>query len=813
MVLFMIKLTKILTFAFALLFSLNSFAQLNDEYISTNVKSGQIYEFSLLSIEGLTPVPVNPENVFDSLKVFHVVNNEFKIVYQTLEGFKGDTYLDIEYYGYGNIPGIPLPFYTQFKIRSNINEVSAQNDYYVSASSDVQVSPLLNDTNSDGTLSLSQIAFLQNCSVTIQNNQTIDIVVLDNNKPAFVQYVCEDEEGISDTGSIMVSVIGESTGTIDVQTHNKTNVNLIVASDYTIDVAPENGVITEIDNHCWEYKSDEGYNGMESITFINNNGDQIAYELLVHDKEVSVNFVSDDEIYTAINESIEFNVFENDMFSTLTIVDYSAELTYLGAGVFTFAPETDFQGDKVFFYTIFNGIDFLDAEIVIHVDNFSPHNESTYQFTAIEGIPLSIEHNSPYENYTFQLISAPSEGSVIILGNGGEEVHECGTIEGNNTIIYTSESSQTTDIFEVEYCTNNGNCEIVRVNINIISNDSEDCYCVDDCVFSGDLNNDGIVNISDVLVLGLNMGEAGEARVQSEDWIPQNSSSWDFYQSKSTTDLSYLDANGDGIVGEEEMDYIDSYFGNVHNLLPKSSYQTINTPITLVPQQTSVDSGEWLFIDIHLGDTENAFYDLSGVSFDFNINPDVIDSSTVVVDLFDESWFTYGAGTIQYWNQPTAGNLQIGFSRVGQLGATGGGPIGTLGFIVEEGIEGFRLEDNIHTLPLSISNPQILDVHGNEYALPEYETSIDIHLNPSFEPISQYVGLFPNPANDIVTIKSTKYSIESVELFTIDGILIQTYTFDPTTQENINIQDLPAGAYVVKVTSNNQLLTQKLIKI
>lgn len=69
------------------------------------------------------------------------------------------------------------------------------------------------------------------------------------------------------------------------------------------------------------------------------------------------------------------------------------------------------------------------------------------------------------------------------------------------------------------------------------------------------------------------------------------------------------------------------------------------------------------------------------------------------------------------------------------------------------------------------------------------------------------VGLFPNPVNDILNI-DTKEEILSVEVFAFQGQKVMS-----SKENKINVSQLPAGIYLVRIQDvNNNIATKKIIK-
>jgi len=79
------------------------------------------------------------------------------------------------------------------------------------------------------------------------------------------------------------------------------------------------------------------------------------------------------------------------------------------------------------------------------------------------------------------------------------------------------------------------------------------------------------------------------------------------------------------------------------------------------------------------------------------------------------------------------------------------------------------------------------------------------------ETIFKDFSFYPNPANDIIILKSP-YNIETVEIFSIIGQKVITKTVGATSS-NINISELPTGHYLMRIVSNNETGVYKLLKL
>jgi hypothetical protein len=108
-------------------------------------------------------------------------------------------------------------------------------------------------------------------------------------------------------------------------------------------------------------------------------------------------------------------------------------------------------------------------------------------------------------------------------------------------------------------------------------------------------------------------------------------------------------------------------------------------------------------------------------------------------------------------------------------------------------------------------NGAIDDLKIYNYALTQTEitnlNTSNMLASENFNTNNLEVGLYPNPVNDILNI-DTNEEILSVEVFALQGQKVMT-----SKQNKINVAELPAGIYLVRIEDvNNNIATKKIIK-
>ena len=92
-----------------------------------------------------------------------------------------------------------------------------------------------------------------------------------------------------------------------------------------------------------------------------------------------------------------------------------------------------------------------------------------------------------------------------------------------------------------------------------------------------------------------------------------------------------------------------------------------------------------------------------------------------------------------------------------------------------------------------------------------YKLEIEID-RISTEDISEQTSsfsIYPNPANDIITI-ATEENIEEICIYTISGVMI--YNDTHFTNNTIDISDFNSGVYFVKIKTQNNVIDRRFIK-
>jgi uncharacterized repeat protein (TIGR01451 family) len=138
--------------------------------------------------------------------------------------------------------------------------------------------------------------------------------------------------------------------------------------------------------------------------------------------------------------------------------------------------------------------------------------------------------------------------------------------------------------------------------------------------------------------------------------------------------------------------------------------------------------------------------------------------------------------------------------------------VGARGWWIDE-IQLLEAENYESTATLTSNNGDNVTAEVGNFGVLVLNAIIDDVNDPALGETK--VNVFPNPAEDFVTVKVTteRAGSATVQLMTIDGRVLRNEQLSLTAggaQTTLNTADLPAGMYVVQVTGANRVSTTKV---
>ena len=466
------------------------------------------------------------------------------------------------------------------------------------------------------------------------------------------------------------------------------------------------------------------------------------------------NFAFDDQVYmTPYEGEREINVLSNDEYGvasdcwTLTSdAQYGTVEWVFGQdvkGVPRYTPPVGFVGVDWFTYSICppngNGGNLETATVYVFVSNYEPSSSNFFMSTP-KLTPLIVGYDVPILDFDFEITVDPDMGTVEFLQGNVDTVIYGQQVTGYNLIIYTPDSSVDAgfDDFELEYCvTSNGICnyqKTVKIDVEILDiGDGSGPMCFDDCIWAGDTNFDGVVNMEDLLPIGLCMGEVGIPRsdVNFSQWYGQYGDDWSPY---APMDLKHLDTDGDSIITALDTVAINNFYGNTHSLTPAEvpfyDYQIV------LSGDIFADPGDLVEMEMYLGAADDPASNVYGFTFPFQYDPSVFVPSSVNIDFNTGSWLSYNSPVLHMSNNNLEGTMESGFTRTNGISASGHGQIGTLSFVIIDDLDILRTGREALQFKVGGGTSTVMNSAGMTYGINIGEATITIR--PSKEDCTDY---------------------------------------------------------------------------
>ncbi len=308
----------------------------------------------------------------------------------------------------------------------------------------------------------------------------------------------------------------------------------------------------------------------------------------------------------------------------------------------------------------------------------------------------------------------------------------------------------------------------------------------DNCVWPGDANDDGIVNLFDVLRIGRAYNATGISRSNpSTEWEAQTSEDWNnaFFD-----DINYkhTDSNGDGIININDIDAIRSNYGETHGLNPAPPASDIGGAVQLVlniNQPTILNGIANTTIDVNLehgnGEDINAY----GLAFTLNHN------GMASADFSNSSFGN--SNDIMTFKHSLAGQTDIVITRNNNNNIIGNGTVTGI-TMMEDLPTGDSLQLNNLSI-LSVNNVRLIDKDGNIIPVGSQTTS--------YSPNTQSMDIIAHaqPLNC--------EGLGEVQTNITGGTPPYTYAWSNGTNTQ-NIVNLETGLYHLTVTDANGMTAE-----
>lgn len=328
-------------------------------------------------------------------------------------------------------------------------------------------------------------------------------------------------------------------------------------------------------------------------------------------------------------------------------------------------------------------------------------------------------------------------------------------------------------------------------------------------MYPGDINNNGVVNGTDVLYWGVAAGAEGPERAgATTDFTPQVITPWP-QSFPGGLNFAYADVDGDGEIEDEDLgddDGLEANFGLTHGIPSPDIESPLGTPgidplFRFEPDLAVATGGETVEVTFSLGQASTPVEQFYGLSFIVLYDPGVIDPGSIDFILPGSPWYDPGGSSTEsvIVSELVPGRLEVAITRIDQVPVNGFGEVGTMKFVIIEDVVGaIMVDEQINIGPTLLADSQL--------------TPLAIALEGQFPPtVSRLppipddlaVKVYPNPTDEWVTLASNGSRIESVRIYSPLGehsALVPAISGGATSAAaSFSVAELPPGIYLLLI--------------
>ena len=358
-----------------------------------------------------------------------------------------------------------------------------------------------------------------------------------------------------------------------------------------------------------------------------------------------------------------------------------------------------------------------------------------------------------------------------------------------------------------------------RFTVSAFVMDNQTCgyNCGPDCVWPGDADANNVVDINDVLAVGIAFNSNGPSRANPNTlWVPQPATNWAGNLANGAN-YKHTDCDGNGLTEWADTNAIIQNFGLSHLKTNLITTPGANPPLIFDWIEDSVMVGDTAHLRIRLGSLQLPADSVYGIAMTLNYDPTLVDTSSATVS-FDSCWIgvagqnLLGLAVDQYFS----GKLHIAVTRNNQTDTSGQGTIAIATFVMVDNIAAKQALVS-RTFAVSVASARLID--HNEMLRPfslENDSVIiyDTEGGINHDPVKNEIpGLFPNPFQNGFRLTGIHDRVKTIEVWDLKGRKVGDYTPKANEQPGELGQELPKGIYLVKIQTITSAYTLKACKL
>lgn len=339
----------------------------------------------------------------------------------------------------------------------------------------------------------------------------------------------------------------------------------------------------------------------------------------------------------------------------------------------------------------------------------------------------------------------------------------------------------------------------------------------DKVVWPGDTDNNGLVDHFDLLNIGLAYGTLGYPRPNASlNWEAQFGAPWSDATPNTQIDYRHIDTDGNGAVTANDtlalaLNYrrFNEFWNGEDGFteredLPESA-RTVGTPLFV--ETYPVAEGSMPVFDVMLGDEANTNNTVYGLAFSIDYDPLAIVPGSIKMS-FSDSWMGQeGDDMLTFYRVDTQNHkVHVAMTRTDGTDITGSGPIAQLLVTIEDVI--FR--SNNYEIPISIEKARLITSREEIVSVVEQSSTITVETttNTLDAALDRQLKVYPVPAKDILFLNTPQLRIENIELYDLEGRLLQSWKGHPN---QLPLNHLAQGTYALRLITDQGVAVRRVV--
>jgi hypothetical protein len=331
-----------------------------------------------------------------------------------------------------------------------------------------------------------------------------------------------------------------------------------------------------------------------------------------------------------------------------------------------------------------------------------------------------------------------------------------------------------------------------------------------DCVFPGDANYDGVADNVDVLSIGAYYGFSGAIRPGATlQWYGQNVTNWGGAL-PGQADPKHSDCNGDGVVAAVDTLAVTLNYGQTHT---KSSGATGGGAALWVRAlQDTILPGAPAWFVVELGDAQSQADSVYGLAFQLNYSGGAVASPGMYTVDYTNCWFAPAGNRVDFtYNPAPLGDVDMAVVRTDQNNQTGYGEVCRFAISTDSNL--VPQQDRVVAM---ISHVTLVHAELGPQAVAVFGDSVVVS-----HPVTGSVGgpslvpprIYPNPAENWVRVEALTGKLEGLDVLDLSGRRLKMFRDGDEREVMISTVDLPAGTYVLRVSTDHGVYFHRLVVV